>query len=166
MILSEYNLEASLLTSATEVLESMYFTSVVGLQKVAPDDHNVIEGGGPLATLEFKGEMSGTFTLSMAPETARMLAANFFGEDELDVTDVSINEMVGEMANMICGSVLSRLETESHFKLTHPVVEIAGTEEEATANDGPGSSEVPSDGLIRQRLETESGVLALCLRAQ
>src|SRR5271156_7237914 len=102
---TELDLGASLLTSATDVLESMYFTGVMGLSEVP------VTGAGWTAQMEFKGELSGSFTLGMSAETARLLAANFFGEEESEVTETAVADMVGEMANMICGSVLSGLET-------------------------------------------------------
>jgi CheY-specific phosphatase CheX len=146
---TESDLGASLLTSATDVLESMYFTSVMGLSEVP------FTGAGLTARLEFKGELSGSFVLRMNLETARLLAANFFGEEEeSDVTETAIADMVGEMANMICGSVLSRMETESHFKLSHPLVEDAGDLMQGM------------DRGVHQLLETDSGVLALCLTTQ
>src|SRR5271170_741982 len=113
---TERDLGASLLTSATDVLEAMYFTSVTGASAGS------IPGPGLTARLEFRGELSGAFLLRMNLETARLLAANFFGEEESELTETAIGDMVGEMANMICGSVLSGLETESHFKLSHPSV--------------------------------------------
>jgi CheY-specific phosphatase CheX len=145
---TELDLGASLLTSATDVLESMYFTGVMGLSEVP------VMGAGWTAQLEFKGELSGSFTLGMGAETARLLAANFFGEEESEITETAVAEMVGEMANMICGSVLSGLETESHFKLSHPEVRAAEDRTEETPRG------------VHQLLETDSGVLALCLRTE
>lgn len=145
---TENDLQASVLSSATDVLESMYFTSVMGTSEVP------LSGAGWIAGLEFKGELSGSFTLRMSLDTARLLAANFFGEEESDVTETAIGDMVGEMANMICGSVLSRMERETHFKLTHPFAEV--------------SSDLMRgmDCGIHQLLETDSGVLALCFLTQ
>jgi hypothetical protein len=148
---TENDLGASLLTAATDVLESMYFTSVMGLSELP------VTGPGWTAQLEFKGELSGSFRLGMSAETARLLAANFFGEEESEVNETAVADMVGEMANMVCGSVLSRMETESHFKLSHPVVE-------ATEDQAKGMERI--EGRVHQLLETDSGVLALCLMTQ
>jgi CheY-specific phosphatase CheX len=149
---TENDLQASVLSSATDVLESMYFTSVMGLSEVP------LSGAGWIASLEFKGELSGIFTLRMTRETACLLAANFFGEEESEVAELesetAIGDMVGEMANMICGSVLSRMETETHFKLSHPAVE--------TSSDLMQGM----DRGLHQLLETDGGVLALCLLTQ
>lgn len=145
---TEHDLGASLLLSATDVLEAMYFTSVLG-----PSDAP-LTGAGWVARLEFEGELSGSFTLRMNAETARLLALNFFGEEESEITDTAVGDMVGEMANMICGSVLSRLEAETHFKLSHPSVEATSEAMEAMEAAVRG---------VHQLLETDSGVLALCL---
>src|ERR1700692_1098482 len=145
---TERELEGELLTSATAVLEAMYFTSVLG-----PAEQGT-GAGGWVSELEFRGELSGSFALRMGGETARMLAANFFGEEESEVSETAIGDMVGEMANMICGSVLSRMETERHFKLSHPSVERVDN----GADVGHGG--------VCQQLETDSGVLTLCLQTQ
>lgn len=138
-----------LLTSASDVLASMYFADVMG-----PPQNPVIEPGF-WATLGFKGEISGTFSLSLSKDTARKLAANFFGEEESDVSEEAVADMVGEMANMVCGSVLSRMTREVHFKLTHPVVAIGEDDEEEV-----------TEGMTCQLLETDSGVLKICLKAE
>jgi CheY-specific phosphatase CheX len=145
---TERELEGELFAAATSVLEAMYFTSVLG-----PAEQGV-EAGGWLSELEFQGELSGSFALRMGGETARMLAGNFFGEEESEVSETAIGDMVGEMANMICGSVLSRMETEMHFKLSHPSVE--------RVEDGAEAGH----GGVCQQLETDSGVLTLCLQTQ
>jgi CheY-specific phosphatase CheX len=145
---SELDLEASLLSSATDVLESMYFTSVTGASAGS------IPGPGLAARLEFRGELSGEFLLRMNLETARLLAANFFGEEESAVSETAIEDTVGELANMICGSVLSRMETESHFKLSHPSVARAEDLAQGMENG------------VHRLLETDSGGLALCLTTQ
>ena len=145
---TENDLQASVLSSATDVLESMYFTSVMGTSEVP------LSGAGWIAGLEFKGDLSGSFTLRMSLDTARLLAANFFGEEESDVTETAVGDMVGEMANMICGSVLSRMERETHFKLTHPLAEVSSDLMQGI------------DRGIHQLLETDSGILALCFLTQ
>jgi chemotaxis protein CheY-P-specific phosphatase CheC len=142
---TEHDLGALLLLSAADVLEAMYFTSVLG-----PSD-TPLTGAGWVARLEFEGELSGSFTLRMNTETARLLALNFFGEEESEISDTAVGDMVGEMANMICGSVLSRLEAETHFKLSHPSVEATSEAMEEAVRGVP------------QLLETDSGVLGLCL---
>jgi CheY-specific phosphatase CheX len=143
---TDQKLEGEVLTAATEVLEAMYFTTVMGPAQDA------LGAEGWLSELEFKGDLSGFFALRMGGETARMLAANFFGEDESEVSETSIGDMVGEMANMICGSVLSRMGAETHFTLSHPSVE--------QVQDGAEAGH----GRVYQLLETDSGVLAVCLQ--
>ncbi len=136
---TESDLGASLLTAATDVLEAMYFTSVMGLSE------DGVAGAGWRSQLAFQGELSGTFRLGMNGETARLLAANFFGEEESEVSETAVADMVGEMANMICGSVLSRMETESHFKLTHPEVEAVEDLARGVRGDGSRDSSAARD---------------------
>jgi CheY-specific phosphatase CheX len=145
---TESDLEALVLSAASDVLESMYFTSVMGPSEVP------LSGAGWIAGLEFQGELSGTFALRMSKESARLLAANFFGEEESDISETAVADMVGEMANMICGSVLSRMEKEIHFRLSHPLVEASSDWMQGMESG------------VHQLLETDSGVLALCFMTQ
>jgi CheY-specific phosphatase CheX len=101
-----------------DVLETMYFTSVLDSGPVAetpaatPDSH--------CFSLEFVGEVRGRFGLALTDETARSLTANFLGEDDSELAASEVGETVGELANMLCGSVMSRVRTSEKFVLSHP----------------------------------------------
>jgi len=100
-----------------EVLETMFFTAVYGPAET---------GGHPAeprmsARLSFEGTPSGTLTLRVSEPAVRALAANFLASDEDDPLPVSqLGCVVCELANMICGSLLSRVKTEEHFWLSSP----------------------------------------------
>ena len=64
--------------------------------------------------------MSGHFGLYLEQVTARSLAANFLGVEEAEVSSDEIGEVAGELANMLCGSIVSRVEGEHKFVLSHP----------------------------------------------
>jgi CheY-specific phosphatase CheX len=102
--------------ACTEVLETMFFTSVL----------EVGTGGEPAATpavsscLAFHGSTSGFFRVATSEEAAHSLAAAFLGEDEHDLPTEKRGEVICEMANMLCGSFLSRFGGESVFDLSHP----------------------------------------------
>jgi hypothetical protein len=72
--------------SCTEVLDTMYFTSVLSTEP--PSARQVFQGAdGMLAfSLSFTGDISGQFGLWLAAATARTLAANFLGEDESNIS--------------------------------------------------------------------------------
>ncbi|HWQ56218.1 MAG TPA: chemotaxis protein CheX [Bryobacteraceae bacterium] len=109
--------------SAEEVLETMFFATVVG--EASPAE--AIHPASVAARLVFHGQPSGVFTVAACPGAARSLAAAFLALEENEVPQERAGEVVCELANMICGSVLSRLEPEELFELKHPEpVVIAG----------------------------------------
>ena len=103
-------LEQALSDAAAEVLETMFFTEVLGEGAMAT--------AGLAARVEFRGTPSGALAVGMALPAAQALAASFLGADE--ATTQEAEEVLGELANMICGSASCRLWPESHFELLHP----------------------------------------------
>jgi chemotaxis protein CheY-P-specific phosphatase CheC len=80
------------------------------------------------AGLTFQGEPSGSFLLRLTTVAARQIAADFLGIDESQISDSKTCEVVCELANMICGSVLSRVESAATFRLGEPRIEPAPEE--------------------------------------
>jgi CheY-specific phosphatase CheX len=68
----------------------------------------------------FEGEPPGTLTMRLTASAARQIAADFLGAEEEEVSASRVNDVVCELANMICGSVLSRVEGASVFNLAAP----------------------------------------------
>ena len=107
----------------SDVLDSMYFTTVLETSHPGPSDGPDAPAFSPSEfafTLRFEGEIRGSFGLHLAENTARTLAANFLGEDDSTLTPQDVSEVVGELTNMLCGSVVSRIEGRSKFALSHP----------------------------------------------
>ena len=136
-------IQIGLAAAVEEVLETMCFTSVfASAEGTLPPDGDgsapAPEGGaGPAgepaipaeadataptctAELRFRGVPSGQCRVRVARSLARVMAAGFLGCEEIEVSDSQTEEVVCELANMICGSVLSRLESEATFRITHP----------------------------------------------
>ena len=86
--------------------------------------------------------------MSLAHAAASLIAADFLGEDADSVTPAQVQEVAKELANMICGAVLSRIESSAIFRL-------------ATPDLVDGHSDVPAhfEGTVCA-VETGSGVLA------
>jgi CheY-specific phosphatase CheX len=82
------------------------------------------EAGSPGDDMEvkltFEGTPSGALTLCVTTAAAGQIAADFLGEDESGLSHERVVEVVCELANMICGSVLSRVESASTFRLASP----------------------------------------------
>jgi hypothetical protein len=106
-----------LVAAAAEVLETMFFTGVYGPAQASgsPAEPRVA------ARLCFEGTPSGALTLSVSEPAVRALAANFLASEEDAPPPVSqLGCVVCELANMICGSLLSRVKAEEHFRLSSP----------------------------------------------
>jgi CheY-specific phosphatase CheX len=107
--------------SASEVLETMFFAGVTE-EDSQPAGNALIS-----AELTFQGNPSGRFGIQIAHSTGRVIAASFLGLDETEVSGEQIVEVVCELTNMICGSVLSRVEAGARFELMHPEIDPQNT---------------------------------------
>ena len=141
--MSDQVIHRALYDSVNEVLEKMFFVQTMG--------ESSIPGPGSDAQLDeiairiaFQGEPSGALMLRLTSAAARQIAADFLGIDEAEVSDLQTSEVVGELANMICGSLLSRMESATTFHLEAPRM-VAPSEE-------PGGNnlavELPNGRLI------------------
>lgn len=139
----------SLMTSsADEVLNSMFF---VGVE--SNGDESALAGEEWIAArVVFSGPRSGAFGIGAPLSTAKMLAANFLGQDEAKIQEAQMVEVLCELSNMICGAFLSRLGNESVYDLTHPVCDVAVSPAE--------------DGEVCQWLQLDEGQLRVWLRME
>lgn len=109
--------------AAEEVLETMFFTSAVPAGNSEPAAPR-----GFAVRVCFDGAPSGRFGLAIDEMPARRISSNFLGaDDDAALSDEQITEVLCELANMICGSVLSRLEANAMFDIDHPEA-LAGGE--------------------------------------
>ncbi|MGA2575186.1 MAG: chemotaxis protein CheX [Bryobacteraceae bacterium] len=135
-----------MLAAATgEVLETMFFTDVYG---PAPAGASA---GEPrvAASLGFEGTPSGALTLSVSEPAVRALASNFLGSEEDDpLPPAQLGSVVCELANMICGSLLSRVKVEEHFRLTSPELLPADACPPGPPSQSLAMGEAEADGTI------------------
>ena len=67
------------------------------------------------APSRFDGDLTGWLVYVCTDQaTASSVAGDFLGEDETALAERQVEEVVCELANMICGSVLSRVESTRH----------------------------------------------------
>jgi CheY-specific phosphatase CheX len=149
-------IQTALAAAVEEVLETMCFTTVLASSEGAIPP----EGGGtPAITVElrFEGSPSGGFCVSVPMKLARVVSAGFLGREEAEVSDSQAGEVVCELANMICGLVLSRLESKATFQITHP--ELTPCEPGAGFN-GAGTCRWfdLGDGLLITSLQLQQAV--------
>ena len=119
----EIALHEALRDSVDEVLEKMFFAETLG---EAPD-------AGPVADdiaveVPFEGEVPGLMCLHVTAAAAREIAADFLGIEAAEISWTQVSEVVRELANMICGSVLSRVESAVVFRLDIPRI-VSPTEQ-------------------------------------
>jgi CheY-specific phosphatase CheX len=114
-------LSEALREAIDEVLEKMFFTEGEGDPDTGRPPEELV-----CVRVDFAGAPTGTMVLRITMEAARGMAADFLGEEACDVPPQRAREVACELANMICGSVLSRVESESTFQLSAPaaVVEV------------------------------------------
>lgn len=147
-------LHAALQESVDEVLEKMFFVRSFG---DAPDTADEPEC---IAHVSFEGEPSGWLALCVTAHAARSVAADFLGEDEGDLSEHQIGEVICELANMICGSVLSRVERNARFHLAAPQLVRSGSQSDGVPVGGgesaatTHSAEIGS-GRLRVLFQTE-----------
>jgi|SRR5579864_1032693 len=144
--MAETQTTEALSAAAADVLETMFFSPVMGEATPGASCSEPVL----MARLKFSGGRSGSFTIRVSARAAATIAANFLGEETDDPEPGQVRDVVCEMANMICGSVLSRLDREAHFDLQHPeLVETCGE---------------PSLGSVCSLFEIEGGQVVLCLQ--
>ena len=109
--------------SVREVLEKMFFSDTLGeLPLTEPDGDEII------VEIEFQGEPSGFLLLRLTCQAARQIAVDFLGTAEGQISETHACDVVRELANMVCGSVLSRLESSATFRLAPPRIVPPSTE--------------------------------------
>jgi CheY-specific phosphatase CheX len=104
--------------AVADVLERMFFAEAF------PGETEPAGAFGPnpvTAALSFRGQLSGRLTVVVSACSARRLTADFLGLDASDqVSGEAARDVAAEMANMICGAVLSRVSSQGCFDLTSP----------------------------------------------
>ena len=131
-------------TATGDALETMCFFGVMGNLDELPEGEEWIS-----ARLTFQGDANGVFHSTLASSAAWAIAANFLGLEREDISFPQVEAVVCELANMICGSVLSTYKKDGHFELSSP--EITDMEDSQP------------DQVVRRVFELESGSIALAM---
>ncbi len=144
----------ALTESVETVLETMFFVLPEGDTEVV-----VYHQESPLlhVGLTFRGEWCGTLELTAPLNSAKALASSFAGVSEPEeVTEEEAAEVIRELANMVCGSTLSRLAGNKIFDLDSPRM-----------LDSPiSSSDAPSTTTTTRILNLGFGVVAFTLKIE
>src|SRR4051794_19976835 len=98
----------------------MFFIEISG------ESHELPVAEAMAVEIPFDGDPPGRFQMRLTPDAARCFAADFLGEDAGSVSKNQSADVALELANMICGAVLSRLESSAFFRLDSPRIVLSG----------------------------------------
>lgn len=112
--MSDHDLDHLLAGAVDDVLETMFFSETFGSCESEPD-LTAIE-----ARVVFSGASSGSVAVRISESSARSLAASFLGESEDSLDDAQVAHVVCELTNMLCGSIVTKMECKGCFDLGAP----------------------------------------------
>lgn len=119
-------LEQGLRDAVAEVLEKMFFIRILEDPQAADVVPACAMDSRPAPEItvrvNFHGQPSGRLSLHLNCNAAQSIAGDFLGEEERGLEQRQIEEVVCELANMICGAVLSRVESTATFRLDSPAI--------------------------------------------
>lgn len=129
-----------LLDSASEVFETMVF---MALEEAGEEVQAIDEDVVLLGTITFKGAIEGVLGIGCGLECARTIAANMLGTDpDVDLSADDIDDAVGEVANMVMGSVKARIQNDiGSVDVSIPSV-VRGRELQSSLGEGSDSLSV------------------------
>ena len=139
----------ALASAVADVLERMFFLESLGEAAEPPAEAEMVT-----VQLTFDGDPPGRFRLRIARPAASTIAADFLGADAASLTPQQSTDVTLELANMICGAVLSRIESSATFRLGAPQI-VAGE----------GGPRDPAEET-RYTVETGSGTLMAAIQME
>jgi hypothetical protein len=109
---SDLNLAEAVTQATEDVLSTMFFTMV----DEAPAD--IEDAPGTEAVISFRGHWAGTLALWSSSNATAEMTANFLGLDgDEPPSEAEQHAVLVELANMICGAVLSKIGGGELFEL-------------------------------------------------
>ncbi len=147
--MTDTTIRPALSSAVADVLERMFFLEGLSEAPEPPPESETVS-----VYLTFDGNPPGCFQMRLAREAANAIAADFLGEDRESLTDQQSTDVTLELANMICGAVLSRIESNAAFRLGAP--QIVADE---TGLHGPMEE-------TRYTVETGSGTLTAAIQME
>lgn len=98
-----------LIESAKEVFETMIFMDI----QESTDSQQQTQGDLILGSITFSGDLDGCLGIQLTNTCAQAIAKNMLGmEPEENINEEDINDAIGEVANMVMGSVKARLQDD------------------------------------------------------
>jgi chemotaxis protein CheX len=119
-MIDEICFSAALLEGAKEVFETMIFMDLEEPSEISGQ----IEGDSFLGSITFTNNIEGCLAILCSAPCAETIAANMLGVDTPDeITEEGICDALGEVTNMVMGSIKSRLQTDgTELQVSIPTV--------------------------------------------
>lgn len=115
-MLDQMTINEVVLDAAREVFETMIFMDV----ETDGQDHPPVDGPCLLGSITFKGHLEGCLAVCVGKETAERIARNMLAlEPEQPISLNETCDAIGEVANMIMGSIKTRLQD------AYPSIEVS-----------------------------------------
>ena len=148
--MNDTRMRRELALAGMDVLEKMFFLNAVE----QPVEERNTASGDLVAEISFQGNPPGRFRMELPRPAAASIAGNFLGEDPAELSPRQIDEVTRELANMICGAALSRIESEAVFRLSEPRI-LTSDPEPAR---GLSCALDTGDGAVFLTIETGEGL--------
>lgn len=122
-----------LLESVKEIFETMIFMDI---EESSESDQD-IDGWALLSSITFQGEIDGCMAICFSIPCAKAVAASMLGMDTTEeLTEEDTCDAIGEIANMVMGSMKTRLaDSVGDLQVSIPMV-ISGRELKNNLSDG------------------------------
>ena len=112
----------AMMTSISEVMETMFFLPVEFEGESTLSDCGLSKEKKIVCQLTFTGDASGSLTIVAPENLVAEMAENFMGEAKGLLTDEHFSGTLTEMLNMVCGNALSKTKSKEPFELGIPEV--------------------------------------------
>jgi hypothetical protein len=100
-----------------EVLETMFFAEAVAADCSHAWLRSAVEVG-----IRFEGSHLGEMRLSVSRDAANSIACAFLGLEPLELTEPLCAQVILELANILCGAILSHFWPESKLAIGAPEI--------------------------------------------
>jgi len=101
-------------SSATEVVEKMFFKKIVPVQDEVIFPYEII------VTIGFRGKFQGTFWIIIPKELSYILTAAFLSMPVDEVDYEIVQDTIKEIINMVCGNIIYNFDKTNRFEITIP----------------------------------------------
>jgi len=145
--------DSLLFEAAQEIFETMVFMSIQAADQAA----NQIGSDSLLGTISFTGDIEGCFDFRCGSACAKAVAAGMLGMESVDeLADGDANDAIGEIVNMVMGSIKAAEETFAKAQVSIPTV-VMGKEIEHTL--GEQANAMSACVLIAEKYPVELSLL-------